>query len=136
RDRWNQLVLARPSYELEQGWEWGEIQRGSGWKPHRYAAFAGATCVGLASVVSGRLPGLPYGVLDACRGPLVDAGDDGAWRALVSAIRDLAERERAIALPVSPGVAHDDDAFRVALARRGFAPLAEEWTTWSPARAV
>ena len=51
RDRWNQLVLARPSYELEQGWEWGEIQRGSGWKPHRYAAFAGATCVGLASVV-------------------------------------------------------------------------------------
>jgi lipid II:glycine glycyltransferase (peptidoglycan interpeptide bridge formation enzyme) len=136
REQWNGLVLGRPHYELEQGWEWGEIQRGSGWNPHRYAAFAGSACVGLASVVSGRIPGLPYSVLDACRGPLVDLDDDGAWRGLLSAVRQLAVRERAIVLRVSPSVPHDNVEFRDALADHGFQPLADDWTTWSPARVV
>ncbi len=136
REQWNRLVLQRSHYELEQGWEWGEVQRGSGWTPHRYAAFADEACVGLASVVSGRIPGLPYSVLDACRGPLVDWDDDGVWRGLLPAIRRLAERERAILLRISPSIPHDNIAFRDALARRGFQALGEEWTTWSPARVV
>ena len=136
REHWNGLVLGRPHYELEQGWEWGEVQRDSGWIPHRYAAFAGSACVGLASVASRRIPGLPYSVLDTCRGPLVDWDDDGAWRGVLGAIRHLADRERAIVLRVSPGIPHDNVAFRDALARHGCRPLADEWTTWSPARAV
>ena len=136
RERWNRLVLRRPHYELEQGWEWGEVQRGSGWTPHRYAAFADEACVGLASVVSGRIPGLPYSVLDACRGPLLDWDDDGVWRGFLPGIRQLADRERAILLRISPGIPHDNIAFRDALARHGFQALGDEWTTWSPARVV
>lgn len=134
RDRWNALVRGRPAYELEQGWEWGEIQRTCGGRPHRYAAFAGPLCVGLASVVARRLPGLPGSILDACRGPLIDPDDDLAWHGLLSAIRRLAEREHSIALRVSPNVRHDDVAFGDALVRHGFRPLPDEWTTWSPAR--
>ena len=136
REQWNRLVLRRPHYELEQGWEWGEVQRGSGWTPHRYAAFAGEACVGIASVVSGRIPGLPYSVLDACRGPLLDWDDDGVWRGFLPAIRQLADRERAILLRISPSIPHDTIAFRDALARHGFQALGDEWTTWSPARVV
>ena len=85
----------------------GEVQRGSGWTPHRYAAFAGEACVGLASVVTGRIPGLPCSVLDACRGPLLDWDDDGVWRGFLPAIRRLAERERAILLRISPSISRN-----------------------------
>ncbi len=136
RDAWNRLVLSRPHYELEQGWEWGEVQRGSGWTPHRYAAFAGERCVGVVSVVSGRIPGLPYSVLDACRGPLLDWNDDAVWRSVLPVMRELGRRQRAVLLRLSPSMAHDHVAFRDALARHGFQPLADDWTTWSPARAV
>ena len=136
REQWNRLVLSRPHYELEQGWDWGEIQRAAGWTPHRYAGFAGETCVGVVSVVSGRIPGLPYAVLDACRGPLFDWQDDAVWGGFIPTLRELGRRERAILLRVSPTVANDHVDCRAALARHGFQPLADEWTTWSPARAV
>jgi lipid II:glycine glycyltransferase (peptidoglycan interpeptide bridge formation enzyme) len=87
-------------------------------------------------VVSARIPGLPYSVLDACRGPLLDGDHDTAWRGLLPAIRRLAERERAILLRVSPSISHHDVTFRDALVRHGFQPLGDEWTTWSPARVV
>jgi len=136
REQWNRLVLSRPHYELEQGWDWGEIQRAAGWTPHRYAAFAGETCVGVVSVVSGRIPGVPYVVLDACRGPLFDWQNDAVWRGFIPTMRELGRRERAILLRVSPTVANDHLDYRAALARHGFQPLADDWTTWSPARAV
>ena len=136
RDEWNGLVLERPYYEIEQGWEWDEIRRDSGWTPHRYAAVAGGRRVALASVASRRLPGLPYSVLDASHGPLVAPEEAGAWRALLGAIRELAERDRAVFLRVSPGVAADDSAPREALARHGFRALPDEWTTWNPPRIV
>src|SRR5437762_4906178 len=135
-ETWNRLVLGRAHYELEEGWEWGEVQRGSGWTPHRYAVFGPAGCVGLASVASARLPGLPYSVLHACRGPLVDREDEGVWGQILAAIRRLAEREHAILLRVSPSIPHDNVAFRACLARHGFEPLADDWTTWNPARVV
>ena len=136
RVEWNRLVLSRPHYELEQGWDWGEVQRIAGWTPYRYAGFAGDRCVGVVSVVSGRIPGLPYSVLDACRGPLFDWEDDTVWRGFIPTMRELGRRERAILLRMSPTVAHDHADFRTTLARHGFQPLADEWTTWSPARAV
>jgi lipid II:glycine glycyltransferase (peptidoglycan interpeptide bridge formation enzyme) len=136
RDRWNALVLERPGHDLAQGWEWGEVQRDAGWTPHRYAMLAGADCVAAVSVLRRRLPGLPYSVLYASRGPLLDWNDERAWHGILAAIRELAERHQSIFLRVSPGVAHDDVGVRQALARHGFRPLEDDWTTWNAARVV
>jgi len=133
---WNGLVVGRPNYDLAQGWEWGEVLRNEGWTPHRYAMLAGAECVAAVSVVRRRLPGLPYSVLYASRGPLLDWNDERAWRGLLPAIRQLADRHQAIFLRLSPGVSHDDVGVRDALARHGFRPLQEEWTTWNAPRVV
>ena len=103
RERWNALLLGLDHYEIEQSWDWGEMQRAEGWVPHRYAVLAGSRRVAAISVASRRLPGVPYSVLYASRGPLLTA-DTSAARAITDALRGLAARERAIFLRVSPSV--------------------------------
>jgi lipid II:glycine glycyltransferase (peptidoglycan interpeptide bridge formation enzyme) len=136
RSQWNALVVGRPSYDLAQGWEWGDVQRNEGWTPHRYAMLAGAECVAAVSVALRRLPGLPYSILYASRGPLLDWEDERAWRGLLRIVRQLADRHHAIFLRVSPSISHDDVGVRDALARHGFRPLQEDWTTWNAPRVV
>lgn len=136
RDQWNAIVLGRRGYDVAQGWEWGEVQRDAGFTPHRYAVMVGTACVAAVSVTRRRLPGLPYSVLYASRGPLVDWHDERAWQGLQLVIRQLADRYRPIFLRVSPAVPHDDTAVGAALARHGFRPIPDDWTTWNAARVV
>jgi peptidoglycan pentaglycine glycine transferase (the first glycine) len=137
RSQWNSLVVERPGYDLAQAWEWGEVQqRDGGWVPHRYAVLDGTACIAAMSVARRTLPGLPYSILYASRGPLLDWNDERAWRGLLPAIHQLADRHQAVFLRVSPRVAHDDVVARNALARHGFRPLEENWTTWNAPRVI
>jgi peptidoglycan pentaglycine glycine transferase (the first glycine) len=136
RSQWNGLVFGRPNYELPQGWEWGDVLRNEGWTSHRYAMLAGTECVAAVSVLRRWLPGLPYSILYASRGPLLDWNDERAWRGVLPAIRQLADRHQAIFLRLSPGVPHDDVGVRDVLGRHGFRPLREDWTTWNSPRVV
>jgi lipid II:glycine glycyltransferase (peptidoglycan interpeptide bridge formation enzyme) len=133
---WNELVLGRPDYDLVHGWEWGEVQRGAGFTPHRYAVFDGSACLAAVSLLSRRLPGLPYSILYASRGPLLDWKDARAWDGVLSAIRHVASRQRAIFARVSPAIPYDDGEAQIALAQRGFRPVPDDWTTWNAARIV
>ena len=136
RDHWNALIAGRPDQDLGQAWEWGEVQRDAGWTPHRYAVLVGSACIGAMSVTSRQLPGLPYSILYASRGPLLDWRDERAWQGLRLVIRELAGRGQPIFLRVSPAVPHDDVPVARALARHGFRPIADDWTTWNAARVV
>ena len=136
RHQWNAIVASRPSYDLCQGWEWGEVQRYTGVIPHRFAVVVGTRCIAAVSVTCRRLPGLPYSILYASRGPLIDWHDEHAWDGLRLLIRELVDRCRPIFLRVSPAVAHDDAAAGQALARHGFRPISDDWTTWNAARVV
>jgi peptidoglycan pentaglycine glycine transferase (the first glycine) len=135
-DHWNGLLFGRGDYELAQGWEWGEVQREAGFTPHRYAVLDGFACIAAVSVACRQLPGLPYSILYASRGPLLDWKNARAWHGVLAAIRRLGERHRAIFFRVSPAVAHDDVDVRPALARHGFRPIADDWTTWNAPRIV
>lgn len=134
RQWWNTLVCQQPGFELEQGWQWGEVQREAGWTPHRYAAFRGPVCVGTVSVTRRRLPGLPYSVLYASRGPLVAWDDEAVCRSLVAAMRRLAHDHRAILLRLSPSLHDGSKSAQAALARLLFREIPEEWTTWNAPR--
>ena len=136
RDQWNAMILGRPGHDLGQSWEWGEVQRDAGFTPHRYAVLADTGCIAAMSVTRRQLPGLPHSVLYATRGPLIDWNDDRAWRGLEVAIGDLASRYRPVFLRISPAVPHDDVNAAAALARRGFRPIPDDWTTWNAARVV
>jgi len=136
RDQWNALVQSRPGYDLGQGWEWGEVQRDAGFTPHRYAVLAGTECIAAVSVTCRQLPGLPYSVLYASRGPLLEWHDERAWRGFELVIQQLADLYRPIFFRVSPAVPHDDAAVAGALGRHGFRPIPDDWTTWNAARVV
>jgi lipid II:glycine glycyltransferase (peptidoglycan interpeptide bridge formation enzyme) len=135
-DHWNGLLCRRADYDLGQSWEWGEVQVEAGFTAHRYAVLAGPTCLAAVSVAHRRIPGLGCSILYASRGPLLDWQDARAWRGIMHAIGREAERHRAIFLRVSPAVSHDDAGALGTLARHGFRPIGDDWTTWNAPRVV
>jgi GNAT acetyltransferase-like protein len=135
-EHWNGLLFRRGDYDLGQSWEWGEVQGEAGFTPHRYAVLAGSACIAAVSVAYRQIPGLPYSVLYASRGPLLDWQDTRAWNGIMYALRREAERHRAIFLRVSPAVSHDDVEALTTLARHGFRPIDDDWTTWNAPRLV
>src|SRR5262249_56738534 len=111
-------------------------QREAGFTPHRYAVVDGPACIAAVSLTSRKVPGLPGSLLYASRGPLLDWKDARPWPGVLAAIRRIAERERAIFCRVRPAVAHDDAEACASLARHGFRPIGDDWTTWNAARIV
>ncbi len=136
RDRsiWNDFVLGLPYYDLEQGYEWGEVLREADWTPYRYAVLDGNTCIAAIAIMARQLPGLGCSLLSASRGPIVDWKDQVAWSALMQATRDAAAATRAIFLRVSPGVLREEIDLHEALVQRGFIQLPDDWTTWNAPR--
>jgi peptidoglycan pentaglycine glycine transferase (the first glycine) len=131
---WNSMVSSLPAADLEQGWEWGDIQAHTGWQIHRRAVTAGGACVGAASIAARHVAGLGA-ALYASRGPVVRVKDDDAWTGLMLAIDGVAERTGAIFLRVSPGI-RQDFALHDRLLDHGFRHLPDDWTTWNAPRIV
>lgn len=134
--RWNVLVQSFPGYELEQGWEWAEVLRRSGARPHRSAVFADGRCIGAVSVLGWHLGRLGLAVLDAPRGPLVAPDDGRAWPGLTAALAQVASVTGAVFARISPPVADGCGDTRARLLREGFVPLPEQWTLWNAPKIV
>jgi GNAT acetyltransferase-like protein len=133
RATWNGIVLGLDGH-LRQAYESGEFEGASGWRPHRYAVRDGDRYAAAISIVSRHLPGVPGSILYASRGPSIEWKNDAAWRGLLAAIADVARRTRAIALRLSPAVRDTDGVAQEMLARHGFVPLADQWSTWNAPR--
>lgn len=136
RHAWNDLICGLPDCALEQGFEWGEILKESGWEPYRYAVLDADACVGAIAMVRWRLPMLRSSVLYAPRGPLIAPDNGPARRALWRAVQNTAGATRAVLLRVSPGAAPDRHDLHASLIEGGFVRLPEEWTIWNAPRIV
>lgn len=136
RDAWNALVLGLANPDLRQSWEWGELRGGTGGGPYRYAVFDGGLPVAALAATAWRLPGLPYSVLYASRGPVLGQAGKMAWRGLRAAIDDLVARTRAIFLRVSPGVLPEDSDLHETLLGQRWRALPDEWTIWNAPRII
>lgn len=135
REEWNALVLGLPSYDLRQGFEWGEVRASQGWRPRRLAVFQGESCVGAFSLLAKSLPLLGSSVLYVSAGPLLaDAGSEPVWEQILEAIRAIGAETRAVFVRFSPKVSDKDAALRETLVAHGFRPLPDDWTTWNSPR--
>ncbi len=112
---WDEFVAAAPGGHLLQSRAWGELKARFGWRVHRLAA-AGAG----AQVLFRSLPAGLGSIAYVPRGP-VGSLDEGAWQALLEAIRPLARRQRAICLKVEPN-REEDPALANRLRALGFRP--------------
>jgi lipid II:glycine glycyltransferase (peptidoglycan interpeptide bridge formation enzyme) len=134
--RWNDLIVRLPDYALEQGFEWGEILKESGFEPRRYAVFEADECLAAATIFTWRLPMLRCAVLYAPRGPMIRADAGAPLRALEKTIGETARATRAVFLRVSPGAAACRHDLHAHLTDVGFVRLPEDWTIWNAPRIV
>lgn len=133
---WNRTVLGLGDPDLRQGFEWGELRRGSAGRTLRYVVLDGANPVAAIAATVWHPLGSPYPFLYASRGPVLGPAGDRAWPGLLAAAADMAARTRAVFLRLSPAVPNDDPRVPGALARHGFVALPEEWTLWNAPRVV
>ena len=133
---WNRIVLGLGDPDLRQGFEWGELRRGSEGRPLRYAVLDSEAPVAAIAATAWHPLGSPYPLLYASRGPLLRTASARAWQGLMDAAGDMAARTGAPFLRVSPGVPDDEPGVQAVLAEKGFVALPEEWTLWNAPRVV
>ncbi len=113
---WDELLAAAPGGHVLQSWAWGELKARFGWRVQRVAV-GGA----LAQVLFRPLPGGLGTIAYVPKGPLADYGDAGSFKALLHAIRPLAQKQRALCLKIEPDL-EDAPALAERLRALGFRP--------------
>lgn len=101
-DEWAACLAIRPASSFLQAWSWGELHRRRGHRVFRLAVYDGAHAVATAQLIKYNLL---YGTFLYCpRGPLLEADRlaDATWQVLLAAMADLARREHAAYLRISP----------------------------------
>jgi len=120
RGDYTRCVLAHPSGNILQSWEWGDLRARQNWQAVRLLARdATGRPVGAASVLCRELP-VGGSILYLPRGPVLDFRDDRALDAMVGALRRCGAKRRAVLCKIDPYVTPADGLVRRALARRGF----------------
>jgi lipid II:glycine glycyltransferase (peptidoglycan interpeptide bridge formation enzyme) len=128
---WN-LLVERLDGHVRQSWPWGSLAT----RPvHRRAILADGDPVAAIALTEIALPGLPFTVLDAPRGPMLGRRSSNLWPALLDAIREVAEARRAIFVRLSPYVVEDSELIE-RLGEYGAIPLEAQWTLWNPPRVI
>lgn len=102
-----------------QGPEWGKVKNNWKWaavvERNAQGAIAGSIAVLIRPV-----PGLPFTLMYAPRGPVCDLHDTAMLRALLAGVRELARRHRAYLFKMDPDIPVSDEAFLSEMLALGF----------------
>jgi len=109
---WNQRLLSLPYPHLLQSWEWGALQERFGWRVRRLAVDLNDHPRAAASIQEGRaaLPGAFFWYIP--RGPAVADADREGWAEWLRRTRELALRERLLAVRLEPESCQVGDILR------------------------
>lgn len=121
RKRWDDFVADSPNSPILQSWEWGEVKSGANWEPLRVAVGEGGKIHAAIQILKRKLPYVGKSLFYAPRGPVLDLKDEAALDLLLSEVRKLAKKHKAVALKIDPELEENDPAF-VMLKKRGFKP--------------
>ena len=134
-EQWDRIVQSFQTYDVKQGFAWGELRGEHGWTPARIAVFRRGDPVAACAILLRSLSTIGS-VIDAPSGPLYRADDAAGLTRLLDEILAVATRARGVFVRLSPGVTTDDVAMTAPLDRFGLVTLDEPWTTWNPPRRV
>lgn len=124
-EEFERLNLESPCGSLFQSAQWGAVK--CAWSRRVVAVYRDGRLVGGASVLLRRVPGTPWKLLYAPRGPVCDPRDREALSTLTDGFRALARRERGYQLTMDPDVSITDTEFQSAMAELGYQLLPETW---------
>jgi len=126
RDRWNRLAASTEVADVLQSYEWGELKRAFGWVPHRVLLEQEGKPVAQASLLERRLP-IGKSLFYCARGPLLDYGDGGLVREVMTLLGDYCRRRGGFLLKIDPAVERTTaDQTVGALQACGFRELGDE----------
>ena len=129
RERFNAFIRSSPRGHILQSYEWGEVKAATGWEPLRLVVERekpGGEIVAAVSVLKRRLPGLPYSIFYAPRGPAAELEKEEEFSFLLRALRETARKHRAIFLKIDPDLPAEDEKARCCLESFGFRPAKAE----------
>jgi lipid II:glycine glycyltransferase (peptidoglycan interpeptide bridge formation enzyme) len=120
RERWNRFVEARPTGNITQTYEWGELGHALQGGCLRLGAFDGDELRGAMLIVVEQAPLLRKPYFYVPRGPVVDDPSAPALSALCARAEEEARRHHAFMLKVEPNVPDGNAAWLTALSKLGF----------------
>jgi peptidoglycan pentaglycine glycine transferase (the first glycine) len=128
---WDDLAVRSGLGDAFQSHAWGELKRGLGWRPLRYAIEAEGRRVAVMYVqerpLSSRLagPGRHFAVQYAPRGPILLEATAAAAGTALAGLRQLARDRHALSLTIDPAWEEGSD-LAATLAPAGFRPAVRE----------
>ena len=104
-ENWNETIAALPGAHILQTREWAQIKTRFGWAAEPFVWEADGRVVAAVSLLRRRLaPGLPWSVLYAPKGPLLDWADAALRRRVLDDLEAHARRSGAVLLKMDPDV--------------------------------
>jgi lipid II:glycine glycyltransferase (peptidoglycan interpeptide bridge formation enzyme) len=120
-DDWNAFVAASPFGDVLQCLEWGELKKPL-WQPLPVALDIEGRRKAAALVLKRKIPRTNRAIFYIPRGPILDWSDADAARQLLTKLRALAKRHRAILIKIDPAVPASTPGVENLLRELGFRP--------------
>ncbi len=102
---WNDLIASLPGAHILQTREWAQIKARFGWQPEPFVWEEDGQPMAAALLLRRRLlPGLPWSVLYAPKGPLLDWKNAALRQRVLDDLEGYAKRTHAVLLKIDPDV--------------------------------
>jgi peptidoglycan pentaglycine glycine transferase (the first glycine) len=105
---WGRALAGLPKAHPLQSWTWGQFKGRWGWSALPLTLTIAESSwepLAAALVLKRQAPRLPFSILYAPRGPVLDYNDGALRRCVLAQLEKLARRERAIFIKIDPEVA-------------------------------
>lgn len=103
-----------------QSWEWAEVKAAQGWEPIRLAVEDQGRITAAASILKRKIPYFGKTIFYAPRGPVCDFKDMRVFNFLLEAVKNEAQKHKAIVLKIDPEIEESDGDKVGALKECGF----------------
>ena len=119
QDAYEAFVASHPYGHFAQSRLWGKVKDNWQWAGVLSRNEAGEIR-GALGILIRRVPGMPFTIMYAARGPVCDPHDEAAIGELVRGARQLAKRHRSYELKLDPAVLSSDTEFTALMKKQGF----------------
>ena len=105
---WTQALQALPRQHFLQAWEWGALRERHGWQAQRHVCEHNNEVVAAFTLLTRRIPLLPWRIAYVPKGPLLDYADEPLFVAVLDHITDVARAARAVYVKIDPDIPEEN----------------------------
>lgn len=108
RAAWTQALKALPSQHFLQSWEWGALRERHGWQVQRYLCERNSETVAAFTLLTRRIPLLPWTIAYVPKGPVLDYADEPLFAAVLNRIADAARAANVIYVKIDSDISEEN----------------------------